>query len=97
MAKQITQKSFILLLLVLAVAATAFYIVWNNVQQMPGLEETSGQKSTKPAIESASISTYDTELDKDLKSFDADFSDLNNLANDPSLNTIDKDMANFNL
>ena len=90
-------KSFIFILLVLAAAAVVFYLVQTGVDLIPGAEETSGQKSSKPAIESASISTYDTELDTDLKSFDTDFSDLNNLANDPSLNTIDNDMANFNL
>lgn len=90
-------KSYIFILLVLAAAAVVFYLVQTGVDMIPGTEETAGQKSTKPAIESASIGTFDTELDADLKLFDTDLSDLNSLANDASLNTIDSDMANFDL
>jgi hypothetical protein len=83
--------------LILAAAAVVFYLVQTGADLVPGPEEASNTKATLPIIESASISNYDTELDADLKSFDTDLSDLDNLANDASLNTIDNDMANFNL
>ncbi|OIO47351.1 MAG: hypothetical protein AUJ32_03115 [Parcubacteria group bacterium CG1_02_40_82] len=88
MVKQITQKSFIFLLLVLAVAAVAFYLVWNDIQQELPAGQTSNQKISKPVIESADITALDSELDQELKAFDRDAADITNLGNDPTLNNI---------
>ncbi len=87
-------KSFIFLLLVLAVAAVVFFLVWNNSQEsaVPG-EGT----INAPLIESASVTAYDTEMTDELKSIDADLSDLTNLENDPSLDQIEKDLDNVSL
>jgi hypothetical protein len=90
-------KSVIFILLIVAAASVVALLVWMGVDLVPGAQEIKNTAATLPVIESASISDYDAELDGDLKSFDADLSDLNNLANDPALNTIDNDMANFNL
>lgn len=94
--KQLDQKSFIFILLILAVAVVAYFLIWSQAKEPIGSEKSpSLGQLAKPKIESSAITDYDSELNLDLNYFDTDYSDLNKLENDPNLNNIESDLKSL--
>lgn len=92
MEKQKTdQRSFIFILLILAVAAVVYFLVWNASNDVPGADDLT-KESRRPMIESSNVIDFDKELDQELKSFDNDLSDLDKLESDAGLNNADSDL-----
>jgi uncharacterized protein YaaN involved in tellurite resistance len=86
-------KSLIFILLVLTVAAVAFYLVWQQDQEL----EIPFFKNGKPAIESTSILNFGAELQAEISSFENDMADLNGLDNDSTIKNLENDLGNLNL
>ncbi len=92
MEKQKTdQRSFIFILLILAVAAVVYFLVWNASNDVSGADDLT-KESRGPVIESSNVIDFDKELDQELKSFDNDLSDLDKLESDAGLNNADSDL-----
>ena len=96
MADKAKNKSLKYILVVLAIAIVAVFLVVLTSNKMPKLAEQLNIKKQLPTIESKSITDYASELENEIKLYDTDSSDLIKLESDSATKNLDKEVGNFN-